>query len=169
MQVKLYVASPLGFSEVGRFFYKEKILPMLREIGFTILDPWDLTSEEVLLKAEAAPEGPERREAWTQANHIMGTNNTKALGECHLMLAILDGTDVDSGTASEIGFVTARGTQVIGYRNDFRMSGDNPGAIVNLQVEHFINLSGGKIVRHFEELRTALQDAKEEVTAREAA
>ncbi len=47
--------------------------------------------------------------------------------------------DVDSGMATEIGYAYAKGN---GYRGDFRIAGDNPGAIVNLQVEHFIRNSG---------------------------
>ena len=72
------------------------------------------------------------------------------------MLAILDGTDVDSGTASEIGYAFALGKKILGYRGDFRLTGDNPGSTVNLQVEYFIRKSGGRIVRSVEELADAL-------------
>lgn len=37
------------------------------------------------------------------------------------------------------------GRPIIGYRGDFRLSADNPGSIVNLQVEYFIALNGIEI------------------------
>jgi nucleoside 2-deoxyribosyltransferase len=68
------------------------------------------------------------------------------------MIAILDGPDVDSGTAAEIGYAFARGKLIVGYRGDFRLSADNEGSIVNLQVEYFIRESGGAIVSRYEDL-----------------
>jgi nucleoside 2-deoxyribosyltransferase len=73
------------------------------------------------------------------------------------LLAVLDGVDIDSGTASEIGFAAALGKPIIGYRSDFRLSADNEGALVNLQVEYFIHLSGGKIVSRIDEVVEALR------------
>jgi nucleoside 2-deoxyribosyltransferase len=63
-----------------------------------------------------------------------------------VVFAILDGVDVDSGTAAEIGYAFAKGKPILGYRGDFRLSADNEGSIVNLQVEYFIRQSGGDIV-----------------------
>lgn len=40
--------------------------------------------------------------------------------EAHLVIACLDGSDADSGTAVEVGYAHGRGTPVIGYRTDFR-------------------------------------------------
>ena len=36
----LYIAGPLGFSEAGRDFYYNKLLPVIRELGYEVLDPW---------------------------------------------------------------------------------------------------------------------------------
>jgi nucleoside 2-deoxyribosyltransferase len=72
---------------------------------------------------------------------------------------VLDGTDVDSGTASEIGYAYARGKLIVGYRGDFRLSSDNEGGIVNLQVEHFIRASGGTIVSKASEIAEAFSSA----------
>ncbi len=63
-----------------------------------------------------------------------------------MIVAVLDGTDVDSGTAAEIGYGFARGKVIIGYRGDFRIAAENEGAIVNLQVDYFIRASGGSII-----------------------
>ena len=69
---------------------------------------------------------------------------------------MLDGADVDSGTAAEIGYAFARGKLIVGYRGDFRVSADNEGALVNLQVEFFIRESGGTIVSRYEDLGPCL-------------
>lgn len=74
-----------------------------------------------------------------------------------MVFAVLDGTDVDSGTASEIGYAYALGKRILGYRGDFRLSADNEGSIVNLQVEYFIRASGGEIFNQIEGLPEAIQ------------
>lgn len=151
-----YLASPLGFSEAGRLFYSTIFIPLVTELGFEVRDPWILTPLEVINSALKLPYGQEKREAWTRINPIIGRNNAAAIKESDIIIAVLDGVDVDSGTASEIGYGAALGKVVIGYRGDFRLSADNEGSTVNLQVEYFINLHGGKIVTDLESLKTAL-------------
>jgi len=73
------------------------------------------------------------------------------------MLAVLDGTDVDSGTAAEIGYAAALNKKICGYRGDFRKSGDNEGSVINLQVEYFILSSGGQIVSDLVMLESELK------------
>lgn len=54
----------------------------------------------------------------------------EGIDSCDLMIAILDGTDVDSGTAWEIGYAYATFTSlydIIGIRTDFRQRGDDFG------------------------------------------
>lgn len=54
------------------------------------------------------------------------------------VVAVLDGAQVDDGTAWEIGYFFARrrpGQPLIGIRTDFRMAGDVPGAQVNLMID----------------------------------
>ena len=58
----------------------------------------------------------------------------------------LDGTDVDSGTAAEIGYAAALHKPVVGLRLDLRVTGDNEATIVNLQIEWFIRESGGRLL-----------------------
>ena len=98
---------------------------------------------------------PTRREAWRRLNHEMGATNRAAI-DVATALAVLDGVDVDSGTAAEIGYAFARGKLIVGYRGDFRLSADNEGSTVNLQVEYFIRESGGTIVERYEDLEPAL-------------
>jgi nucleoside 2-deoxyribosyltransferase len=84
-------------------------------------------------------------------------NDEKAIEAADGLVAVLDGTDVDSGTASEIGYGSALGKQIIGYRSDSRLSADNESLVVNLQVEYFIRRNGGTIVRKLDELERELK------------
>jgi nucleoside 2-deoxyribosyltransferase len=154
---RIYVASPLGFSEAGRHFLDAVLLPLLRRLGFEVLDPWALTDPGRIAAVQALPEGPSRREAWRALNLEMAETNRAAIDRAQAMLAVLDGVDVDSGTAAEIGYAFARGTRIVGYRGDFRLSADNEGAAVNLQVEYFIRASGGTIVARVADLEPALR------------
>ena len=142
---KAYIASPLGFSEVGREFYYGKLLPELKKLGLEIIDPWVLTSEDKIMPVVNMEFGQEKRDAWARLNLEIGKNNTDGINACDILISILDGTDVDSGTASEIGHAAALNKSIEGYRGDFRLSADNIGSIVNLQVEYFIRASGGTI------------------------
>ncbi len=46
----------------------------------------------------------------------------RALGACRVVVAVLNGTDVDSGTAFEIGYAVARNLPVLGLYEDIRVS-----------------------------------------------
>jgi nucleoside 2-deoxyribosyltransferase len=50
------------------------------------------------------------------------------------MIALLDGPQVDDGTAWEIGYFSPKKSseqKIIGIRTDFRMAGESRGAVVN--------------------------------------
>jgi nucleoside 2-deoxyribosyltransferase len=53
-----------------------------------------------------------------------------ALRQAHVVVAVLDGPDVDSGTALELGVAYERGIPIIGVRTDFRESQDRGVNIV---------------------------------------
>ena len=144
--MKIYLAGPLGFSEAGRFYQDTVLLPALGRAGHDILNPWKLTDQHKIDAIAAMPYGPARRDAWRNLNVEIGRNNQLAIDSSDIVFAILDGADVDSGTAAEIGYACARGKPILGYRGDFRLSADNEGAMVNLQVEYFIRAGGGDIV-----------------------
>src|SRR5262245_46151779 len=133
-KARIYMASPLGFSEAGRHFYRSVLAPFVEDLGYEVLDPWTLTDPKRIEAVEALPYGTARREAWRALNREMGATNRAAIDRAHGMIAILDGVDVDSGTAAEIGYAFARGKLIVGYRGDFRLSADNEGSTVNLQV-----------------------------------
>lgn len=145
-----YVASPLGFSEAGRYYYYREYLPALARVVEPV-DPWALTSDaEVIAAREAGQEREFARE--------IGRRNAQAIRRCKLLAAFLDGQEPDAGTVSEVGFAAGLGLRCFGLRSDFRDSGE-PGARINLQVETFIAESGGVIVATLEELVAVLADA----------
>ncbi|HYS16122.1 MAG TPA: nucleoside 2-deoxyribosyltransferase [Candidatus Binatia bacterium] len=160
-RARIYIASPLGFSEAGRHFYNSVLVPFLRSLGYEVLDPWALTDPRKIEAVQRMPYGPERREAWRKLNRAMGATNRAAIDGAQGVVAILDGTDVDSGTAAEIGYAFARGKLIVGYRGDFRLSADNEGGTVNLQVEFFIHESGGAIVSRYEDLEPSLRPLRD--------
>jgi len=149
--LKIYVASPLGFSEVGRSFYP-LLINGLESRGHTVIDPWTLTDEAQVAAVTKMRYGPARKLAFEKLNMIIAENNRRGIDDCNAMVAILDGTDVDSGTAAEIGYAYANHKLIHGYRGDFRLSADNEGGIVNLQVEYFIRVSGGRILRNLNDM-----------------
>jgi len=155
-KVRIYLAGPLGFSEAGRHFYNSVLIPYIRGLGCEVLDPWTLTDARRIQAVQGMAYGPAKREAWRSLNLEMGATNRAAIDAAQGVVAVLDGTDVDSGTAAEIGYAFARGKLIVGYRGDFRLSADNEGSTVNLQVEYFIRASGGTIVDSYEDLGPAL-------------
>lgn len=158
--MKIYMASPLGFSEAGLSFYNGTLIPEVIRLGFEVIDPWTLTDQAKIDAVEKMPYGVERRDAWRRLNVEIGGNNRAGIDRSDTVLAVLDGTDVDSGTAAEIGYAFAKGKPILGYRGDFRLSADNEGSTVNLQVEYFIRQSGGDIVTKLADLAPALARMK---------
>jgi nucleoside 2-deoxyribosyltransferase len=155
MAPKIYIASPLGFTDAGRMYSEQVLLPAVRAAGLEPLDPWD-AGPEVLRVFMLDRDDAERAQLLADTNRRVGQRNAELIRSAAGLLAILDGDDVDSGTAAEIGYAIARGKPIIGYRGDFRLAADNEGCVVNLQVEYFIRQSGGSIVRSVAELSDAL-------------
>lgn len=155
---KVYLASPLGFTEIGRKYYYEHLIPFLEKRGFSVLDPWTSTPANKIRQVQGMEYGKKKRDAWKQLNSEIGDNNRNAIDQCDCILAVLDGTDVDSGVAAEIGYGFGAGKKIIGYRGDFRLSADNEGATVNLQVEYFIEKSGGRIADNIDDAVSLLKD-----------
>jgi len=152
---KLYVASPLGFSELGRIGYKH-LLDTIAAEGYEVIDPWKLTDEKEINRVAGMPYGSEKKQEWQKLNSIIGQNNSLGIERADGVVAVLDGSDVDSGTASEVGYACALGKPILGYRGDFRLAADNEGSLVNLQVEYFVRKRGGLVVATLEELRKNL-------------
>jgi nucleoside 2-deoxyribosyltransferase len=124
--------------------------PALRTAGLDVLDPWDAESAGAFAAALRLDE-PGRTARLVEVNELVGRRNAELLDRSAGVLAVLDGVDVDSGTASEIGYAVARGKPVVGLRTDLRPAGDNPGTPVNLQVAYFIAASGGRVCTDVDE------------------
>lgn len=153
--LKAYLASPLGFAESTREFMSV-LENQIASCGYEVVNPWHLADPHLFEAAAVIENVKHRRQALHKVNMEVAAKNEGAIRECHVVVAVLDGVDVDSGTASEIGFAYALGKRIYGYRGDFRSSGDNEGSIVNLQVEYWIENSGGCIVTNLAALRQCL-------------
>ncbi len=77
------------------------------------------------------------------------------LAGCDLVVAVIDGPQVDDGTAWEVGYAHARGLPAWGLRTDFRVAGDTAHSLVNCMIE----CSLGKTFRDVEPLLEALAAA----------
>lgn len=104
--MKIYLASPLGFSPENDS-YRDKIKQHLARQGHEIFDPWE--QEEVsnrIASALAIAEQAERAGAIETAAEFAGAINANGIRWADLVLAVLDGAELDSGTAAELGFCT---------------------------------------------------------------
>ncbi|MBV9487839.1 MAG: nucleoside 2-deoxyribosyltransferase [Frankiaceae bacterium] len=148
MPKAVYVASPLGFSAVGRLYHREVLLPAVKEAGLRAFDPWapKHARDSGLSSALKLPAGEERIAQLSHANHAAAELNFELISQADGLLAVVDGNDVDSGTAAEIGAASAMGKPIVGLRTDFRSMGDNDGSPINLQVEYFIRRTGGRLL-----------------------
>jgi nucleoside 2-deoxyribosyltransferase len=148
----IYLASPLGFSPENGAYLK-KVKRRLVGLGFEVFDPWEQKGfEEVLQDAFARDSYLERVVAFRKLASDIGAGNERGIAQADIVLAILDGAEVDSGTASEVGFGSALGKRCYGLRTDVRDSGDFVGIQINLQVLHFIERTGGVLFRSIEEI-----------------
>ncbi len=75
-------------------------------------------------------------EAWgAEAPKKIMERDSRAIDECDAVVALLDGAQVDDGTAWEIGYAFAKGRPVVGIRTDFRNGGDTSHGRVNAMIE----------------------------------
>jgi len=146
MGMTVYFASPLGFATSTKAFMDE-MEQALVDAGIAVLNPWKGDFGTDFARAHAMTDGDARRGALHRINTAIGEANARLIRACDGVVAVLDGVDVDSGTASEIGFAFALGKRIHGLRTDSRLIGDNEGTVVNLQVQYFIEASGGQVVR----------------------
>lgn len=135
--IKVFIAGPL-FSQAEREF-NAKLDEFLRKNGFeTILPQRDIG------------------EVWkTEVDYRkIYEMDLRAIEEADVVVAVLDGPDVDSGTAFEIGYATAKGKPVIGLKTDVRTFARME------EVNNMILQSVRKIVRDFESLLLALKEIR---------
>ena len=119
--MRIYQAGPL-FSEAERAWHLT-FRRQLEEAGFTVVWPGELIGQASV--AGWGKDAPRK---------IMEIDRD-ALLSCDVVVALLDGCQVDDGTAWEIGFAYAKGIPVIGIRTDFRNAGDTSHSSVNAMIE----------------------------------
>jgi nucleoside 2-deoxyribosyltransferase len=117
----VYLAAPL-FSEAERDF-NSKLRDKIKNAGFKVFLPQE-DSNNV------------RDEKNRQ--QIIFNKNVDAIESSDIIVAVIDGTDADSGTAWEIGYAFAKGKPTIGLRTDFRTLGIE--GTVNLMIERSVIL-----------------------------
>ena len=157
--MKIYFAGPL-FSEAERDWIvkaKGQILATAKTkpaIAITIVSPYYLiTQEEINSLGEKA-----KFEIFSRCR--------SNLEDSDILIALLDGTQVDDGTAWEIGYFYAKKLpeqKIIGIRTDFRRSGECEGALINAMIE----CSCDRIVRSREELLEIISQFFQSASAKE--
>nr|MDO8098741.1 nucleoside 2-deoxyribosyltransferase [Candidatus Njordarchaeota archaeon] len=102
--MRVFFAAPL-FSEAERDF-NSKAARLLRGEGFEV---W-LAQEHRFIERSSIKE---KRSIFEE--------DVEALKKSDLIVAVLDGVDVDSGVAFEIGFACALGKPILGLKTDHRV------------------------------------------------
>ena len=141
-----YLANPYGFNQHGREALK-KIIPILENVGLKVLEPFEESSTSPLLEKVICLENDisslqsDLDVARCQFYTEVGKRNIELMDKADCMIALLDGADVDSGTASEVGYFYGKNINgpfkpIFGLRTDMRQC--EPGAPANIQVVQFI-------------------------------
>lgn len=118
MEVNIYLAGPL-FSIAEREFNLK-----LAKALTSILDHCSISVPQEFAASVSGQEDPLTRIFQYSLESIQNSD---------LIVAVLDGPDVDSGTCVEIGYAYALKKPIIGIRTDFRASEDKG---VNLMVSN---------------------------------
>jgi len=126
----LYLAGPL-FTEAEQDWHRQTKQQLLDEaqargLALEVIWPYELISQQEI---EALGDDA-RQEIFMRCK--------AGLDQCDTLLALLDGSQVDDGTAWEVGYFFAKrqpGQRIIGVRTDFRNAGESQQAVVNAMVE----------------------------------
>ncbi len=139
--MKIYFAGPL-FSQAERDWMKKlkgQIESLAVKSGRTVQV---IRSYELITQEEINALG-------VSAKHEIFNRYKPHLEDSDLVIAVLDGSQVDDGTAWEIGYYhTLKRGKVIGIRTDFRRAGESKRAMVSATLE----CSRDRIVRSVDEL-----------------
>ena len=132
--MKVYLSSPYGFTRAGLGYLSKLRKTADSEWGVDLLGPWDSGAFNYEWAMETAGD-PREAEAWRAIASVAPIKNFKTIAGSDAVVAVLDGTDVDSGVACEVGYAFCLNIPVIGYRSDFRRTGESMHGTVNQQVE----------------------------------
>ena len=146
--MKIYLASPLGFCP-EHADYRKRITDHLKTQGHEIFDPWEQKHvDQKVDEALRVCDPVERETAIKKVAAFAGHVNAEGIKSSDAVLAILDGAEVDSGTAAEVGYGAGIGKKCYGLRADLRNMGELPSLPINLQVLYFITSTGGVLFRN---------------------
>ncbi|HJJ96499.1 MAG TPA: nucleoside 2-deoxyribosyltransferase [Methanocorpusculum sp.] len=123
-QYRIYLAAPL-FSEAQKI-YNAGLAGLLASRYYSVHLPQNFE--------DTAESRSKNRE------ELIYRWNLAALKNSDIVVAVIDGSDADSGTAWEMGYATALGKRVIAIRTDFRRYSDNE--LVNLMLETEAEVAG---------------------------
>lgn len=114
--MKVFLAAPL-FSEAERLF-NSKVAGELREKGFEV---W------------LAQEAPFIQQGTHKEKKMIYEDDVSALNASDVVVAVLDGMEVDAGVAYEMGYAKALGKPIVGLKTDYRTFSEKEK--VNLMLE----------------------------------
>ena len=119
-QLRLYLASPYGFSR----HWRERLLPdfitALEQLGLEVWEPFSRNGQ-----VDLAEPGWAWRVAQADLQDVRDADG---------LLAIVNGTPPDEGVMLELGAAIALGKPVFLYRDDFRRCSDSEDYPLNLMV-----------------------------------
>ena len=115
---RIYLAGPL-FSEAHRMWAKKVKKEIEKDQKFSVYWPGEDKIDDIE----------------NISQHIF-ESCSKALDDCEILVAILDGAQIDDGTAWEIGYFYGKGKRdIIGIRTDFRQAGETESSLMNAMIE----------------------------------
>ena len=117
----IFQSGPL-FSEAEQAFHRT-LTARLRDAGHDVIWGGGLLTEEQIEAADV------------HAPSLIVSTCRDAIDNCTCMVALLDGAQVDDGTAWEIGYAYARDIPIYGLRTDFRNAGDTQCGLVNSMIQ----------------------------------
>jgi nucleoside 2-deoxyribosyltransferase len=115
----IYFAGPLFTQAEWR--WNSDLAARLRAKSFTVILPQQIALDVLSETNAFDPDAIYQR-------------NIEAMDRAHVIIAILDGADPDSGTSWECGYAHKAKKPVIGIRTDLRAAGDDPSTATNLML-----------------------------------
>lgn len=140
----VFISGPI-FSE-GEMWFIKQVVSVIEQLGFKAI--WAFMEERELIEKEELT-GKE----WTGKVYAF---ITERIDKSDFVVAILDGVDVDSGTAWEIGYAVGKEKKIIGIKTDERVYGKDQA--VNLMIQESV-----KIVKSLDELKEELSKFKQDL------
>ncbi len=117
----VYLAAPLFTG--AELDFNRKLRDEIKKAGFDVFLPQEDSNN---IKDEK------------NRQKIIFNKNLAAIDKADILVSVVDGADVDSGTSWEIGYAYALGKPVLGLRTDFRTLGIE--GTVNLMIERSVIL-----------------------------